>query len=242
MIDATFLDKVRELADQAHCRTVEVEGFPFAARGMLQQVTPAEPRPQTLELTTLTGLVDFIKYGGEPGAHLLVQVAADEVNVYGRIDGKDRRRDHPAKATFRAAPFPWGNFVSQEEFIIRLLANFTEEGDRDAVVKFASSLQEEESVTLSDDGKSQNAVARTGIASLGQVKVPNPVLLAPCRTFPELAQPLSRFVLRVRRGAQLALFEAEDRQWELAAVHSAFEYLTEALSELPGETRAVIVR
>ena len=44
---------------------------------------------------------------------------------------------------------------------------------------------------IGDDGVSQAATIKTGVASVGEVKVPNPVYLAPYRTFAEIEQPVS---------------------------------------------------
>lgn len=59
-----------------------------------------------------------------------------------------------------------------------------------------------------DDGVSQVATARSGVASVGKVVVPNPISLRPYRTFLEVEQQESDFVFRMHEGPKLALFGA----------------------------------
>ena len=49
----------------------------------------------------------------------------------------------------------------------------------------------------------QKVAARTGFATTGLAAVPNPVTLKPFRTFVEVPQPASEFVLRLKEGARV---------------------------------------
>ena len=55
--------------------------------------------------------------------------------------------------------------------------------------------------------------------------------LAPYRTFLEVEQPESDFVLRVNKEAKLALFEADGGFWKLEAVRLVKEYLSDNLKD-----------
>ena len=72
---------------------------------------------------------------------------------------------------------------------------------------------------------------KTGVASRGNAKVPNPVQLSPYRTFVEVEQPESKFVFRMREGARCGLFEADGGAWKLEAMNNIKEYLKEALAQ-----------
>jgi len=77
---------------------------------------------------------------------------------------------------------------------------------------------------------------RKGGACLEAAAVPNPVMLAPYRTFPEVEQPASPFVLRLKQGPEggrpsLALFEADGGKWQLEAVKRVRTYLS--IMEVP---------
>ena len=86
----------------------------------------------------------------------------------------------------------------------------------------------------SDNGVTQTVSVQSGISLAGTKKIPNPVSLAPFRTFVEVEQPESLFILRVtdgRSGPELALFEADGGAWRLAAINSIKDWLQE---QLPG--------
>lgn len=54
--------------------------------------------------------------------------------------------------------------------------------DRDITLKVVGNIKEENEASIGDDdGTSQSVVEKTGVASVSNVKVPNPVLLAPYR-------------------------------------------------------------
>ncbi|MGV8103295.1 hypothetical protein ACE15I_33430, partial [Bacillus thuringiensis] len=77
----------------------------------------------------------------------------------------------------------------------------------------------------------QAVTVKTGVASRGNAKVPNPVQLSPYRTFVEVEQPESKFVFRMREGARCGLFEADGGAWKLEAMNNIKEYLKEALAQ-----------
>ncbi|MCP8859456.1 hypothetical protein LBW12_05385 [Latilactobacillus curvatus] len=87
---------------------------------------------------------------------------------------------------------------------------------------------------------SQAVTIKTGVASVDQVKVPNPVGLAPYRTFNEVTQPTSNFVFRMREGMKSAIFEADGGAWKLEAMSNVKDFLTRNLDE-EIETGHVIV-
>ena len=95
--------------------------------------------------------------------------------------------------------------------------------------------------TLADDGVTQSVTARVGIAKLGEAELPNPIRLTPIRTFPELDQPSSLFVLRVRSGAAgsglplAALFESDGGAWQNEAIRAACDWLHTKAEEHGGE-------
>jgi len=87
--------------------------------------------------------------------------------------------------------------------------------------------------TYGDDGVSQQATVKSGVTSVVDVKVPNPVLLKPFRTFAEAEQPESKFIFRLRKddaGVTAALFEADGGAWKVQAIQNIADYLNEHLT------------
>lgn len=72
---------------------------------------------------------------------------------------------------------------------------------------------------------------KSGVASLAKATAPNPVTLRPYRTFTEVAQPSSQFVLRINKDAELALFEADGGKWKLEAIKNIADYLKTGLED-----------
>lgn len=57
------------------------------------------------------------------------------------------------------------------------------------------------------------------------------VKLKPYRTFFEVEQPESEFLLRIGDGGQVGLFEADGGMWKMTARYTIKSYLQEALKE-----------
>ncbi|MFR7698965.1 MAG: hypothetical protein ACLUZ5_03110, partial [Lacticaseibacillus paracasei] len=125
--------------------------------------------------------------------------------------------------------YPYGQWLDSESFIIALQAQFMTTEDGKVLLKFVGNLKDESAQTMVDDGVSQVATARSGVASVGKVVVPNPISLRPYRTFLEVEQQESDFVFRMHEGPKLALFSADGDAWRNTAIDLVAEYLSEKL-------------
>lgn len=85
------------------------------------------------------------------------------------------------------------------------------------------------------------AVARTGVVLKEQVTIRPIVQLQPYRTFLEVEQPVSDFLLRVDKQGKIALYEADGGAWKLEAKRRIAAWLTDALAEEVEHGLAVIV-
>lgn len=99
------------------------------------------------------------------------------------------------------------------------------------ILQVVGNLKEDAVRTMTDDGVSQVTAVRTGVATVADVKVPNPVSLRPFRTFIEVDQPESRFIFRMREGGRCAIFEADGGAWKLEAKKNIYNYLKEQLDK-----------
>ena len=111
-------------------------------------------------------------------------------------------------------------------------SSFVDKGDKTVLLQYTGLIKNEAVKTTGDDGVSQQVTVKTGVASVGQAIVPNPVELAPYRTFPEVEQPISKFIFRMQEGPRAALYEADGGAWRNKAILSIKEYLQEELKEL----------
>ena len=108
-------------------------------------------------------------------------------------------------------------------------------------MKVVGNIKEENVRQVGDDGVSQSVVAKTGVATVEDVKVPNPVILAPYRTFVEVDQPESAFVFRMKNGPLAALFEADGGAWRNSAIEAVSSYLAEELFDLIEAEQVVVI-
>lgn len=137
--------------------------------------------------------------------------------------------------------FYYDRFLNMEELNISLQSKFTETEGRDILLTVIGNLKEENVRATGDDGVSQAVTVKQGVASAADVRVPNPVNLAPYRTFLEVEQPASDFIFRMQDGPAGAIFEADGGAWRNQAITNVREYLENALAEEIENGRITII-
>ena len=185
---------------------------------------PNELTASPLAVHTLSAVRDYIESGADEcaededsiGRRFVIHVADyDRVYLYRELNS-DKARECLLEAELSAPTFPFGRWLGVEEFIINMQTHFVPTEVRDTLVQLISTVTTENGVSLADDGMTQRVTARSGISLVKQVSVPNPVVLAPYRTFTEVEQPKSPFVFRIRQTGdevQAALFAADADAW-----------------------------
>jgi hypothetical protein len=118
------------------------------------------------------------------------------------------------------------------------MANFTEVGDREYLLKIASNLTNERVVSAEDNGITQQVGLKKGAALKTTETLRQRVTLAPYRTFREVSQPSSEFVFRVRQGEEggiptLALFEADGGKWKIDAALAVRDWFKDKVGSIP---------
>ena len=209
---------------------VDVNGKQFST-GQLHRLDQT-PSVDAITVRSLSGMVDYIKSNFDHSKELMVHVESPtSVKVYDALDW-DNRRQMFIQATAMLPQISFDRFQNTESFSIMLQSCFVPNEHRAMVLQVISSIVEDESVNTTDDGITQRVTAKVGVAQLGLTEIPNPVKLKPFRTFVEVTQPESEFILRVRKGPESALFEADGAAWELNAMRNIEEYLQNELKEL----------
>lgn len=206
-------------------------GIPLLVDGCRQ----CEP----LEISTLTSLVDYIKESMSddfegPGIvpKMIIHVESETEVSLVSVFNADMDRWKIATVKARIPQITLNKFIGQEQFIIQMQSTFINNADKAVVLQVAGNVEDKTVANYGDDGVSQKATIKTGLANVEDVIVPNPVKLQPFRTFHEIEQPEIDFVFRMRNGSDgvsCALFEADGGAWKFRAVHSIAEYLKEEL-------------
>lgn len=193
-----------------------------------------EAKASVLTVSTLTGLVDYIKsdLDKQPEKLLIQVISPREVALYSPLNADREREQYISAEAILPDNVVYDRFIGTEQFNIMLQSAFVDVGTKSALLKYTGLIQDEAVKTTGDDGVSQQVTVKTGVASVGQAIVPNPVELAPYRTFPEVEQPISKFIFRMQEGPRAALYEADGGAWRNKAILSIKEYLQEELKEL----------
>ena len=204
------------------------------ASGHLVRIDPKKDFPKSIELTGLDSVCKMVVNEANdlfPGDQVLIQVVDyREVHVFTTLDGEMDRcwlyeceADTPRVKT--------GTFMSHEEAVIQLRSLYIPTADTDYLLKLLSSVSKESKVSSNDNGVSQTVEARTGVALTTNVEVRPYVNLQPFRTFLEVPQPESMFLLRLDNDGRIGLFEADGGIWKMEAKDNIKAYLEEYLKE-----------
>lgn len=220
--------------ERTDIRIVDINGYAYTV-DRLSRVEPVYPeRPTRFTAATLSGLVSFliadVDHMLDKHNQYLVSVESPgAVSVYSPIYGEDQKRDLVARCEVDLRRLDTDRFMDAEDFNVMLQARVIQSANRDLVLKFVGSMKDEQSNQTADDGFSQRVTIKTGVAQMGEATVVNPVYLAPRRTFPEVAQPESPYVLRLKEGPAAALFCADDNSWRVEAIANIGKWLRERL-------------
>lgn len=200
-----------------------------------------DPMPAPIMVHTLTGMMDYIKANKDKldlNEHLIHIEAHETVHLCSKLTGNFLQRPYLIGAYAIVPKFSFGQWVSVEEFIVQIQSMFMSGDDVADILKIVGNLRDEKIATLADDGVTQTANTKVGITRVETVEIPNPVLLAPYRTFLEIEQPESQFIFRLRSGHQegslptCALFEADGGKWKLEAIQRIKQWLAKELPDM----------
>lgn len=235
--------EVKEIERIVHnAVVVDVNGEKYS----VQNLIPVSDKTQikTLELSTLTGLKDYIDCGLdniEKAKMYIVAESFSSVDLFLSADKKTKLRQSPVRVALdtNGKNFAYGQFMGVGDFLIKLNSMFVETAELANLVKYVSKLVVNNSITTEDDGISQTSTLKKGVSSaLVEAKTaPAKIELSPMRTFVEIEQPKSLFLFRMKTDSQgtpsCALFEADGGAWKLNAMQSIKKWLVENIKDVP---------
>ena len=235
MIDESFIEKIEQMAK---VERFEIGGIEYASKGL---VKINQPMAAELKINSLTALLDYIEKEMEDAPHILHIVDHANVSLLGRLTTPYRTRENFVRAECHKYDFQYGNSYSVDKFIIAMQAQFVQDETTAKILKLVGNLTSQTEVQTKDDGVTQRVEARTGLAKVENVSVPNPVCLAPFRTFIELDQPHSNFVLRLDSNQRCALYEADGGAWKITAMKGIREFLDNGLKSIGKADQVTII-
>lgn len=209
--------------------------FAISGDGGAKELRPTIYHPDTLPLHSLEALVKMVQTEAVNMDTPLYITVPNHLTV--RCFGQPmpdaryfRQVYYEAKAT--DAPGFQDGFREQEKAIIELRSRFAPGEGVDYLLDLLSRISKDSGVTTNDNGISQTVEARQGIALKATVQVRPRVSLRPFRTFQEVEQPESEFLLRLDEDGNIGLFEADGGMWKLTARQTVKAFLEKKLAEL----------
>lgn len=202
----------------------------------LEQITGIHHYPATLHVESLDAIVKLIRAeytGKDPEKFrppLFVRVEHPTgVEVFTRMD------DLACRSTLYEAVCRDVNFKDgwrgQQEAIIELRSRFIPSEDSKYLLGLISRINNDEGVQSTDNGVSQTVTAKKGVSLMSTEQVKARISLRPFRTFREVEQPESEFILRLDDNARVGLFEADGGVWKIEAKESIASYLRAELQD-----------
>lgn len=228
--------------DSEKTEVLNIKGKTYATKSLTRYDEPVYA--EAVKASTLTSLVEYIgrcakEFRGDMMVHI---ISPTRVRLISALDA-ERSRETLFETNAETSEFRFDQWYDQENFMISLQANFETNSDLEAVMKLAGNIEKKNDQTFTDDGTTQVATMRVGIASKADALVPNPVELIPYRTFQEIRQPASKFVFRIgdKEVPAFKIVEAEGGIWKNDAIAGIKMFLYEALEHLDETVRERIV-
>lgn len=208
-----------------------------------------EPKIIGFETGTLTSIIDYLKDNpdNQDYKHIIAIEDVSKVSLQSAVYGDFKQRNSLIEARPFLPDIEFGRFMSSERFIIELQSKFarfekanddgeiiSSRGDAEILQKIVGNIKGETVRSFGDDGVSQKVEIKQGITTVAEAVVPNPVILAPFRTFPEIIQVESEFIFRMREGnngVEMALFEADGGAWRMKTIERIKVWLEKEIKE-----------
>lgn len=228
---------INRILELAKPNTVEYGGNLYVDKELHRVDT--DIRAETLQLSTLTSLVEYVKEWlvvpkGEERQYFIHIASPTRVDIVSALDG-DKKRETLVSAVADIPRIPFNQYIDNEQLLISLQSCFVyaEDTDTALVLRFAGTVTSGSIAEYGDDGVTQKATIKQGVASKAEAIVPSPCVLKPYRTFIEAEQPSSKFVFRMREGGrnnvESSLYEADGGAWKNVAKENIKKFLVENL-------------
>ena len=222
----------------------DVEKFEFNGHQFTnkQLVMVPENKPSVFSTKTLASLAELIvKECNHEGLNDLVVHVESPTKVIALTTLRgDFERFNLYSAVAELPQISLGSFMDIEQMNILLKSAFVQTELSDALIANLAKITEEDIKITADDGITQKVTTKKGVQMLENAWLQPIVKLAPFRTFLEVEQPVSEFLLRVRTGPDAALFEADGGAWKIQARRNIKLYFEIALADLVESGKVVI--
>lgn len=235
---AKMIDKIVSLKET---KTFEIGGQTYAD-SQLTRIPPHVDRPECIEVSGLDGICKLIRTElAKLDTVVMVQAKAHNAVEVMTTYQPDFSRNilYRAKAD---APGLRTGFRGREVALIELRSLFIPNEGTAYLLDLLSRMTDENSVTTRDNGVTQQVEAKQGVSLNMLVDIKPRVQLQPFRTFLEIAQPESEFLIRVDPQEGIGFFEADGGIWKLEAKKNIADYFNTHLADLIEAGKVVVMQ
>lgn len=228
---AKMIDKIVSLKET---KIFEINGQTYADAS-LTRIPPHVDRPDCISVSGLDSICKLIRTELEKvDTTIMVQVKSnDTVEVMTTyLSDFSRNTLYRAKAD---APGLRTGFRGREVALIELRSLCIPNEGTAYLLDLLSRMTNENSVT-------QTVEARQGVALNAVVEIKPRVMLRPFRTFLEVEQPESEFLLRVDPDEGIGFFEADGGIWKLEAKKNIADYFLKNMGDLIDAGKVVVMQ
>jgi len=235
---AKMIDKIVSLKET---KTFEIGGQTYAD-SQLTRIPPHVDRPECIEVSGLDGICKLIRTElakldtvvmVQAKAHNAVEVMTTYLGDFSRNMLYKAKADAPGLRT---------GFRGREVALIELRSLFIPNEGTAYLLDLLSRMTDENSVTTRDNGVTQQVEAKQGVSLNMLVDIKPRVQLQPFRTFLEIAQPESEFLIRVDPQEGIGFFEADGGIWKLEAKKNIADYFNTHLADLIEASKVVVMQ
>lgn len=229
-------EALQYIVGMKEAQITELNGHTYTDKKLFE-VMPERNYAKPFVISTLSSLMDYLNSNPD---NIDLKKAVLHISDYKAIEVFSTLDLYKAREDFiickaKTPEFGFQQFYDAESFNIALQSLFCSGGDRDTVLSIVGNVKTNNVNTASDNGVTQTVQTKKGIVLGEDTIIPNPVSLAPYRTFAEINQPMSSFVFRARereglKVPEFALFEADGGTWKLTAVQRIKEYVIKHLA------------
>lgn len=238
-----FIEHIQETT-QPLIQTIKDTTFRITRDGDVKEIRPIIDHPDTLTLNSLDALVKMVTTEAAKLTHGPLYITVPDhmtVQCFTQPDA-DGRYFRQVFYRVEATDVPgWGENVQMgfEEAQIALRTRFQETPDALYAMKLLSDISCGAKVVYNDNGIATTVTTQKGVALQTNDQIKPLVKLKPYRTFQEVEQPESIFLIRLNERG-ISFTEADGGMWKLNARETVKKFLEGQLDQQVAKGTVVI--
>lgn len=246
-----FIEKIQDLSKVYTREVTEDDSVVIYADRDLQEISRSkiDYKPSRKDFNTLESGIKALNYEWvrlNPDNDIIFVSVDDYNRVFIYTEAKSDTYDRYDLYCMKMEEYKTviGVKCSIEHMLINLQTQFIPTDDRDYLIKLLSNISKDTEVKNIDNGMAQKVEVKKGISMVGQ-EIVKPILeLQPYRTFKEVEQPVSKFLVRVedeKDQLNVQLLEADGGFWMMEAKSNIVEKINEYIGTCNDSIRDKII-